>query len=448
MDESSQQAKCSRWGQASIHIRLESAGRRVAFAVGVLLTVIGFGGAAGRVWVAAELATSTDRAGWRRAAQLEPGNAGYWAKLGWREQWELEGGNLEQAAADYERALKAKPHSAPYWLELAEIYERQGELQRAHAAYAMAEFNHPTSSEVAWRYGNFLLRQGEASEAWAKLRRALRFAPGLTGSAVAECRRAATRIAPCAAELLPAETRYYFLALDYLSQRNELDDALGFWDRLVELKQRFELSQATPFVNDLIRAGLAAEAQRVWAKALEITGWPRDAGNTSNLVFNGGFEHDLAPGGFDWREEPVLGARFTFDTQAAHSGRRSLRIDFDGGAAFDFQHLMQYVAVEPGRRYRFAGHLSCPDVSADRDVQFEIADPQHPDLPRFVTSGAPCSEVWTKTEVEFTTGAATHLVRIVLRRLASRKRENKLRGTVWVDDVSLVALEVDNGHLR
>lgn len=50
------------------------------------------------------------------------------------------------------------------------------------------------------------------------------------------------------------------------------------------------------------------------------------------------------------------------------------------------------------------------------------------------------SEPWALNEADFSTGPGTHSIKIALRRLPSSKFDNKIRGTVWLDDVSLIPL--------
>jgi len=425
-------------GQASINIGLESTRSRLVFALVLLLTAAGFCAEAVRVSVAARYAASASPENWRRAANLEPGNAAYWAKLGSMEQWDLEHGDLRQAAASYERAIEANPHSDRYWVELAGVYEVLGEASLARAAYGRAQLNHPISAAVAWRYGHFLLRQGFASEACAQFRRALVADLELTGGAVAGCWKTDLYPSQTITEILPRQSRYYFKALDYFLQTREIDAALRVWDGLVGLEKRFELSQAVPLVNDAISADRIGDAQRVWLQALEISGWPRSTKEGPSLITNGGFEHDLANGGFDWSTQEHPDASFALDAGVAHSGAQSLRISFDGGSNLDFQHLVQYVPVEPAHRYRFTGYLRSSDLSTDSGIRFMIADPRHHDLPRNFTVGVTGSQPWRQIETEFVTGPETRAVRIALRRTPSAKFDNKFRGTVWVDDVSLL----------
>ena len=45
---------------------------------------------------------------------------------------------------------------------------------------------------------------------------------------------------------------------------------------------------------------------------------------------------------------------------------------------------------------------------------------------------------WSEQTADFTTSAQVHSVTIMLARLPSHRFENKLMGSVWIDDVSLV----------
>lgn len=375
---------------------------------------------------------------------MEPGNARYWAKLGAFERWDLEHRDLKQAVEDYEMAVKVNPRSGRYWTELAGVYEEAGNTQSARAAHERAQAAHPISSDVAWQYGNFLLRQGEAEEACAQFHRAVLVDPELTESAVGECWQARGNASTVLAQLLPPQAGYYFKALDYFCRRGDMDGGLQAWGELLKLEPRLELPQAVPFVNDLISAGRAGDARRVWSEALGKSHWPMDTEDGSSVLFNGGFEHEPVNGGLDWREDAMAGASMALDDRVAHSGSRSLQISFDGRSNLDFQNVVQYAAVEPERRYRFSAYLRSAQLSTDSGMRFELADPFRHDSTQIMTAGVTGTQPWTKVETEIVTGRDTRLLRIVLRRTPSSKLDNKLRGTVWVDDVSLVLLAGGN----
>jgi tetratricopeptide (TPR) repeat protein len=419
-------------------ISLESASARWLFFVGIFLIAGSFALAAGKVWLAANWSNSSDPDLWLRAANLEPTNADYWYRLGLYEKWNFELGDLRRAVVYYQRATDANPRSDTSWMELAAAYEALGQTARARNAFEKAQSSHPISSEVAWRYGNFLLRQGDIFEAFGEIRRALVTDPNLTVEGVSECLKASKDLPRILTEVLPAENRYYLMTMDYFLSQHQTDPALTAWDRLLGLKQTFEMAQVVPLINELIGQNHVEDAQRVWRQALRATSWPQDEGGNSSLIFNGGFEHDLLNGGFDWREVPISGAAFSFDSSVVHSRTRALRITFDGGANLDFQNLRQFLVVDPRRRYHFAAYLRTEAISTDSGIRFAIYDASRPAALQIITPDLVGTHPWSLVETEFVTGPETRLLTIVLQRVPTWKFDNKLRGTVWVDDVSLV----------
>ena len=422
-------------------ISLVGARKRWLFFAVLLLVAGAFGFEAAKGWLAAHWADSPRSQDWFRAANLEPGNAEYWHRLGLFEQWDMERDDLQQALRYYQKAAEVNPRSDIYWMDLAGAYGMLGATSRAREAYEQAKLDHPVSPEVAWRYGSFLLRQNDASKAFAEFRVALMRDPKLETSAVAQSWKAGASPSLILNEILPAQSQYYLVALDFfLSQRQDAA-ALEIWSRLLDLKQPLEIQQAVPLVNDLIAQDRAQEARNVWQQALTATHSAADSKGDPSVLFNGGFEHDLVNGGFDWRETPVQGASFEIDTGVAHSGARSLRINFDGSANLDFAHLLQWVAVQPRSRYRFAAYLRTEGISTDSGVRFQVYDPHHPAVPQTLTAELTGTHPWSLVDAELTTGPETHLLAVVLRRVPSRKFDNKLQGTVWVDDVSLNLME-------
>lgn len=421
-------------------IPLADTGLRWLFCISVLLGVAMFSEMAAKVCLAEHWADSSQPELWLRAARLEPGNAYYWMKLGRYKQWDFQRNDLREAIADYEKAAAVNPWNDESWLSLAEADEAVGDMPRARAAFEQAQADHPISAEAAWRYGNFLLRQGDLPGAFAEFRRALVTSPSLTANAVDECWKTTHSARTIVEEVLPQESDAYIAALNYFVNQNELDSALVVWKRLLANKLSVRLPQAIPLVNGLISTDRAEDADRVWQTALEATNWPRDAGGDSSLVFNGGLEHDLANGGFDWQEAPVAGALFDFDNAIAHSGSRSLRVTFDGSTNIDFQHVLQFVKVAP-RRYRFAAFLRTEALSTDSGIRFEIFERGHRATGDLLTTSLEGTHPWTQVEAEITVVPDSELLAIVLRRLPSSKLDNKLRGTVWVDDVSLTPVD-------
>jgi hypothetical protein len=71
-------------------------------------------------------------------------------------------------------------------------------------------------------------------------------------------------------------------------------------------------------------------------------------------------------------------------------------------------------------------------------MRFEIFDPKDIKSLDVLTPNEKGTQAWTLEETDFTTGPKTRLIRIRLVRAPSQRLDNKLKGTVWVDDVEIV----------
>src|SRR5437660_1669567 len=139
-----------------------------SFAVALILSYFSIRNA-----LAAHYAGLETPEGYERATRLEPANARNWYLLGRYWQYNLEDPDAARAIRSYLSALSLDPASWQSWLDLAASYESEDNLAAARDAYLHAKKVYPLSAEVSFRYGNFLLRQGELEQAFADLRYAV-----------------------------------------------------------------------------------------------------------------------------------------------------------------------------------------------------------------------------------------------------------------------------------
>ena len=418
-------------------IDLSRAWARALFFVTVIVCSSVFTFFAGKACVAALCNASPNPELWRKAATLEPNDAEYWAHVGLSHQWDLSGDNAIETISDLQMATQLNPRSADLWMELADAYVNAGDSTRAQEAYDRAQASYPISPDVAWRYGNFLLYEQQFPHAYEQIRRAVSVDPSLTEKALAECWQYNPDVTAMLDQVLPRKSEYYLKAIDFFLAQKLPDDALSVWNRQRQLGLPVGLDEALPLVDVLIQQDRVLEAQQTWDQAMPAVKWPPDQASDKSLVWNGGFEHKFANGGFDWRQIPVSGARFAIDRFTSHSGSHSLRIQFDGTTNLDFAHLVHYVAVNPDTHYHFSAYLRTEQISTDRGICFEVLDPWHPAQVQTVTRDVTGTNLWTAAQAEIVTGPDTHLLEIILRRMPSWKFDNKLSGTVWIDDVNL-----------
>jgi hypothetical protein len=213
---------------------------------------------------------------------------------------------------------------------------------------------------------------------------------------------------------------------------NGFADAGKAWGWMVSRGQ-VDDKLANEYVEFLFRNRQPEVAAKEWAvySARRSTAHP-----DSNCVFNGDFESNPTGSRFDWKIETTPGAAIDFDGDMRHSGGRSLRIQFDGSTNTGEIGVEQAVFVKPGR-YRFQAHIRTREVSTDEGVHFRVVYDETPKELDVATEDLRGSNDWTMVERVFNAPPGGGLVRVLLARKPSLKFDNKVAGTVWVDDVSL-----------
>jgi tetratricopeptide (TPR) repeat protein len=401
---------------------------------------------AGILWLASYRLDSEKLALMERGAALVPGDASAWDRLGRLRQWDFTDSDLPGALEDYRQAVRVDPLSAHYWMDLGSAYEAAGDPARARQAYLQAKAVYPASAEVAFHYGNFLLREQQYPEAYAEFQRAVRADPTLLPLAISRTWRSSEDVDQLINNVLPANADAYLQALDFFASIHQGDAAVSVWQRLLALGKPVPLARTFPFFEELIHEDRADDARAAWREALAAAGLPHDAPANANLVWNGNFMQEFANGGLDWRWTPLLGVETEFESDAVPAGSRAIRVDFSGGSNLPLDAPAQYVPVEPGQSYRFHGYMRTEGITTESGMRFSIVDPNHDGALKVLTDSFTDSHPWTSVDADFTTGPATHFLLVRLFRGPSRLFENKLEGTVWIADVSLVASSAPTGQ--
>jgi tetratricopeptide (TPR) repeat protein len=393
---------------------------------------------AGELWLASNRLASEKLPLMERGAALVPGNAAAWDSLGRLRQWDLANPDLPGAIADYQKAVRADPRSAHYWMDLASAYETAGDSARARDSFLQAKAAYPLSAEVAFYYGNFLLGQQEYTEAYRELRRAVRADRTLLPLAISRTWRSSEDVDQLLNQMLPPDADAYLQALDFFASIHRAEPGLAVWKRLLSLGQPIVLSRTFPFFEELIREDRGDDARRMWREAVVAAGLPYREPRNHSLIWNGDFVSDFANGGLAWRWVPNPGISIDFDSQQAPHGSRAVRLDFNGGSNFNLGAPLQYVPVEPGRSYHFHASMRTQEITTESGMRFSIADPNHPRVPSVLTENFTGSHEWTAVDADLTTSPDTHFLLVRLLRNPSRLFDNKLSGTAWIADVSLV----------
>jgi len=377
--------------------------------------------------------------GFQRAARLEPANYRNWYLLGRYWQFNLEDPDSSRAIRSYLSALSFNPLSYETWLDLAIAYESEDNLTAARDAFLHAKKIYPLSAEVSWRYGNFLLRQGEIDPAFREMKQAVAADPKRSAEAFSRALRSGSTVDTALDRVLPPIAEAYLDVVWDQTTDKHTDNALKVWNRMSSFPPRIALNDSFSLVNALLNERRISEAGTVWNQAVVFSGLSDLQGPANSVLWDGGFESNVSGGGFSWIfSAPVAGVQVGFDAGEKHSGNRSLRLFFQGRSNINYTDVCHYVPVKPLTSYLFSAWVKTRALTTDQGIRFQL----RPLDTRF-SSTANTSDVhgaapWTLVQMSWGSASDAHEVQVCIARFPSQEENNKIQGTAWVDDVALV----------
>jgi tetratricopeptide (TPR) repeat protein len=406
----------------------------IAFALAAVLAYSGVCNA-----LAVREAGLNTREGLERATRLEPSNSENWYLLGRYWQYNLEDPDSEKAIQAYQKSVSIDAHSADTWSDLAMVYESEDNLPAARDAFLHAKHAYPLSPEVAWRYGNFLLRRGELDPAFAEIRRAVEIDPKRGAAAFALAARVDSNTKEVLDRVLPPSQQAYLNVISALTDPQRVEQALLVWSRLMDLKPHIALSDSNDLIEALIHKNQMLDAQRVWNQAITSAGISRPPDPPGSLVWDGGFESDTINVGFTWRYPTYIdGVQIGVDSKEKHSGNRSIRLTFNGLHNVDFHEVCQYIVVQPSTPYQFSGWIETRSLSTDEGVGFSLHAISDSASPISWTDHLQGTQPWTHIEFSWTSPPGVRQLQICISRRPSTKFDSKIRGSAWIDDITLM----------
>src|ERR1700676_641807 len=380
------------------------------------------------------------RPGYETAARLESDNAENWYLLGRYWQYSLDEPNASHAIQNYRHSLSLDPRSADTWLDLAAVYESEGNLQSARDAFLQARRAYPFSAVVSWRYGNFLLRQDEIPQAFAEIHNAVYADPKRSAEAFSRCWRVAPDVNAILDTVLSPDRDCYLAVIRELGAGDQFSPALTVWHRLVAIHPSLRLSDVVPFTDLLIQRQHISDARRVWDDALRLAITPQNLDAAGSVLWDGGFETGVNGGGFAWFFPfPSGGVQTGYDARQKHSGNYSLRLIFDGRHNPNFDGVCTNAEVRPETTYRLSAWVRTQTLTTDQGVRLRLSWHAESRPGSFLdTNDVEGTRPWTLVEMPWTSGKDVRYARVCVLRNASAKFDSQIHGTAWIDDVALV----------
>lgn len=376
----------------------------------------------------------------RRAARWEPSDPEIRVKLARALVAQAARENPQEVAAAFRAAVQVAPDRAENWAALGDALDVAGDARDAKQAYRQAIALYPRSPAINWQYANLLIRRGDVTEAAEPLRRAIQGDSSLRMGAFDLAWRAS--IPPTEIlQIVPAMQSDRGAYLDYLTRSGRLDAAEEVWKRLLASPAEFDMDAAFRYFDALLAAHRIDELMSMWAGLArhhpERIVWRPDA---AERVTNGGFDAPLLEGGFGWRTVRIEGAKMSLDQAVYHEAAPSLRVAFDGKHNLNFGHVAQYAAVEPDASYQFTAYTRTNGITTDSGPRIAVYDPLDHVALWQETPELTGTTNWQEQHLEFRTRPRTRVVIVQVVRTPSRKFDNLIAGTLWLDDVSLKKL--------
>lgn len=350
-------------------------------------------------------------------------------------------GETAGAVEIFEAAVRRDAASPYRWCDLAEAELAAGEKDRARRAMGRAVDMGPRIVPVLMRAANFYYRMGEERRALPYGARILRLVEQYDGAVFGLYDRMEAGVDAVLREGLGGEARAGRAYLRHVMGRGDREGARAVWE-WVSARRAGDDRTADDYVRWLLGNGEYGEAAKAWARhtAGREPGYPGE-----NCIYNGSFEREPAGTVFDWRMAAVKGAEVVREEGGAKSGKWSLRVRFDGTENVAFGHVSQRAVVGPGE-YSFEAWVRPEEVSTNEGVGLRVFDAESAGRLDVRTERFRGTTGWTRVERKFRVPEGTRLVEVRVVREPSWKFDNKIAGSVWIDEVSLKAVSGSCGR--
>ena len=332
-------------------------------------------------------------------------------------------------------ALRRSPAYPFLWLDVAEALKESGRLDEAKASVTQAMTLGAHVPRVTDRAAALFYALGDHRQAVALMSRELH-RDGVDSTQVFNwfLERGISNADVLAA--LSGDPTALSALLRFLLLPGTCPDAAKTWHELVT-RHRPDPKLAGDYMNfvssDCNRPDDAAAAWTEYARRIS------PEYRESEWVFNGGFEMERTQVASDWRwNEHTREAEVDVDATEKFSGSRSLRMAFRGSSSAVYEGANQQVAVTPGT-YRFSAAVQTQELSSADGISFHITGGDGASRVDVQSAQSTGTAPWHKVSAEVVVPEGTSSIRIQLIRRPGpgAEREGDLKGTAWVDEVTL-----------
>jgi len=345
--------------------------------------------------------------------------------------------DLSSAELHAQRAVNLSPYDHRFRLTLASIKEADGDRGAAEEALKEARTLAPNYWRVRYRLGNLLVREGKLAESLDEFRTVVAANSSLLPGTLDLVWRASREDVNAVQTVAGSNPKTKLALAQFLLSVSRPAEAASVFGSIDRSDRLASPADSSAILNSLIAAGQLETARDLWS---EMSGGDRQ----SALIWNGGFEQDVSKNfsQFDWAFGRSDFARFAIDSSVAHSGSRSLRIEFAGRDTTQLDNeIKQLVALRPGASYRLECYAKTSDLETPEGPRVVVTDNASSG---WISTSEPIargSNDWQRLTVDFvapkSTSGGTSAVFVSIKRKPKFSYDEPTRGTVWFDDFSM-----------
>jgi hypothetical protein len=313
------------------------------------------------------------------------------------------------------------PANPLVWCTYAQVLSVHGETQQAQSAFDHAVSLGPGMAPVLMRAANFDFTHGRREQGFLLSARILSQTSAFDEIIFSYLQRADVPAGTLLGTAIPTSSRPARSWLGWLRAHGSDQDLCETWAWMKRNRLLDERS-AGEVVWTLWNRASYRTAYTLW------TDWL----GTTQLLANTRFDTAPRETPFDW----TLGSSPAVAVTPSAIG---LLVSFAGTENVAFSGVRQFTVVPPGR-YRFSAEVSSDNLTTDQGPFFRIFDPADSGRLNVETGTIVGTVMRSWIGVEFTVTRGTEALAVHLERRPSQRFDNRIGGTLYIHQVSLVPL--------
>ena len=349
--------------------------------------------------------------------------------------------NSEQSGSDSDlrsaelhavRAAQLSPYDFRPRLLLARIQDQKEDRRAEEESLRAALQLSPRNVEAHYLLGTLLLSQGKFDESFREFQPAISGYPPYLNAALDRVWTESHENVDAVRAITPDDAKDRLtLARFLLKQARPLESAAVF--RQTDRNELLRDRESGQYLDSLIAAGQVSLAHELWGALVD-----HESPSGPSGIWNGGFEGDILLdfAQFDWAIQPGKYAMVSIDTGIAHTGQRSLRVDFLGHETTRLEdEIKQVLLLRPGRHFRLDYYVKTENLTAPEGPRVAVTSKNSK---QWIAASDPApegSQDWQPRTLEFKAADGPLVVSIQQRPKFSY--EPPTHGTVWFDDFDI-----------